>query len=219
MTKSRSRARELAKQYLAGGDATGWFDALYVEAEGDAARIPWADLAPNPGLAEWVEKNEIAGEGKTALVVGCGLGDDAEMLAERGFRVTAFDISATAIAWCRRLRPDSSVQYVAADLLAAPDEWKKAFDFVIEVYTLQALPDELRPAAIRAIASLVAEEGALLVVARGRDPEEDPGEMPWPLTRDELQAFAAAGLTESSFEDFFDNESPPVRRFRVLYSR
>ena len=41
--------------------------------------------------------------------------------------------------------------------------------------------------------------------------------MPWPLMRRELDEFAAAGLREKSFEDFFDKESPPVRRFRATY--
>jgi hypothetical protein len=42
--------------------------------------------------------------------------------------------------------------------------------------------------------------------------------MPWPLTRHELDTLTQAGLIEVSFEDYFDNETPPVRRFRVLYS-
>jgi len=49
--------------------------------------------------------------------------------------------------------------------------------------------------------------------------DEPEGELPWPLTRVELNEFVRAGLTEVAFEDFFDNEEPPTRRFRVLYSR
>ena len=37
------------------------------------------------------------------------------------------------------------------------------------------------------IASAVKD--TLLVVARGRDEEEDPGRMPWPLTRRDLELF------------------------------
>jgi len=46
----RARARELAKTFLERGDAKGWFEALYAEADDDAERIPWADLIPNPHL-------------------------------------------------------------------------------------------------------------------------------------------------------------------------
>jgi hypothetical protein len=43
--------------------------------------------------------------------------------------------------------------------------------------------------------------------------------LPWPLTREELAEFVRAGLTEKIFEEYFDDEEPPARRFRVLYER
>ncbi|HZN61865.1 MAG TPA: hypothetical protein VFC90_05620 [Planctomycetota bacterium] len=43
--------------------------------------------------------------------------------------------------------------------------------------------------------------------------------MPWPLTRREVEALASLGLRERSFEDFRDDEEPPVRRFRACYAR
>jgi hypothetical protein len=57
----------------------------------------------------------------------------------------------------------------------------------------------------------------ILLIARGREEQEPEGLMPWPLTRRELGEFVAAGLREESLEDYFDNESPPVRRFRAIY--
>jgi len=64
-----------------------------------------------------------------------------------------------------------------------------AFDLVVEIYTLQVLPPELRHTAMDRLAGLVAPSGTLLVICRGRDPDDDPGAMPWPLTRAELDAF------------------------------
>jgi len=61
--------------------------------------------------------------------------------------------------------------------------------------------------------------GTLLVVARGRGPEDDPGAMPWPLLAEELSPLLDAGLREVSFEDYLDGEDPPARRFRVTYAR
>src|SRR5262245_7598364 len=148
---SRARARELPQTFLEHGNAKGWFEARYAESDGGAGRIPWADLVPNPHLVSWLDENNARGEGRRALVIGCGLGDDAELLAARGFDVTAFDISATAIKWSQRRYPDSKVDYVAADLLESPPEWREAFHFVVEVNTLQVLPSELRPAAISAM--------------------------------------------------------------------
>ncbi|MDZ7952448.1 hypothetical protein [Nostoc sp. DedQUE09] len=42
--------------------------------------------------------------GQKALVIGCGLGDDAEALAHLGFEVTTFDISPTAMSDDKLLR-------------------------------------------------------------------------------------------------------------------
>jgi SAM-dependent methyltransferase len=216
---SRARARELAKTFLERGDAKGWFEALYAEADGVAERIPWADLAPNPHLISWLDENHAQVEGRRALVVGCGLGDDAELLASRGFDVTSFDISAAAIDWSKRRFPDSKVDYVAADLFEPPAEWRGAFHLVVEVNTLQVLPSELRPGAISAMVNCVTPGGSLLVIARGRAPNDDPGSMPWPLTVSDLEPFAQSGLKLVSFDDFIDQEDPPVRRFRVQYRK
>jgi hypothetical protein len=83
---------------------------------------------------------------------------------------------------------------------------------------LQVLPPELRARAIENAAGFVAEGGKLLVIARARDENDPRGEMPWPLTRWELNHFTEIGLRELSFEDFLDSEEPPVRRFRALYT-
>ena len=43
--------------------------------------------------------------------------------------------------------------------------------------------------------------------------------MPLPLTRTEIEAIADAGFVRESFEDFLDDEKPPVRRFRATFRR
>src|SRR5687767_2842505 len=102
----RSSARALAQQHLSKNDPLGWFEPLYAGANDDPGAVPWADMRPNPNLVDWLDAHSLPlSPGRAALVVGCGLGDDAEELARRGFRVTAFDISATAIGWCRRRFP------------------------------------------------------------------------------------------------------------------
>ena len=215
----RKRAKELAEEFLSRGDATGWFNAFYLEAAGDINRVPWVDKGVNPLLVEWLNLQQVQGRGQPALVIGCGLGDDAEALAERGFQVTAFDISAEAIRLCRERFPQSPVGYTVADLFNLPEHWHHAFSFVLEALTLQALPPELRGAAIPAVAQTVAPGGQLLILARACDEDEPRPGVPWPLRRSELTAFRECGLVEDSFEDFMDTENPPVRRFRVAYRR
>ncbi len=215
--EDRVTARELASRHVAEGDPLGWFEVLYATAAGDSSTIPWADLTPNPNLVSWLEARSVLGSGRKALKVGCGLGDDAEDLSRRGFETTAFDISPTAIAWCRRRFPESSVRYVEADLMQPPGEWTRGFDLVVESYTLQVLPSGLRGDAMRRVAGFAAPGGTLLVIARGREPSDPEGAMPWPLTRQELMVFEEVGLATMEFEDYLDDENPPVRRFRVNY--
>ena len=219
MSEARRKAGDLARESLAQGDATGWFETLYRQADGDPGGISWADLAPNPNLTAWLDREHVAGGGRRALKIGCGLGDDAEELARRGFVVTAFDVSPTAVAWCRRRFPGSVVRWEVADLLAPPRAWTGAFDFVLESYTLQVLPPVARARALAAVARFVAPHGELLVVARGREPGAPEGAMPWPLVRRDLDALRTCGLAELAFEDFLDAETPPVRRFRAHYRR
>jgi 2-polyprenyl-3-methyl-5-hydroxy-6-metoxy-1,4-benzoquinol methylase len=216
--RDRTRARQLAAEYIAKGDPTGWFEHLYRGAEEGKSVVPWADLRPSPNLVDFWTDRPIPSAGKTALTIGCGLGDDAEQLAEWGFSTTAFDVSESAMRSARRRFPDSRVQYVVADLLRPPAEWFQMFDFVFESNTLQVLPRQLRARAMENASGFVAEGGRLLVIARARDESDPPGEVPWPLTRRELDHFTKIGLRELSFEDYFDSEDPPARRFRVLYA-
>jgi SAM-dependent methyltransferase len=140
------------------------------------------------------------------------------MLAKLGFDAVAFDISATAIRKARERFPLSGVDYCVGDLLNAPLGWKQRFAFVLEAYTLQVLPPVLQGPAMNCIADFVAPGGTLLVICRGRD-ENQPREsrVPWPLSRKDLVGFSERHLKEISFEDYFDAEDPPVRRFRVVF--
>lgn len=215
----RSRARELASQYIERGDPTGWFEQLYREAELGRSEVPWDDRKPNAHLVSFWRDRAFETQGKSALVVACGLGDDAEQIAAWGFRTTAFDISPTAIKEARARFPKTMVEYEPADLLNAPARWRQAFDFVFESNTLQALPANIRPCAVQSIASFPKPGGFLLVIARGREESDPEGDLPWPLTRSELALFEKAGLAEDSFRDVIDVRPPWSRRFLATYTR
>lgn len=212
MDDHRAFARRLARQALDEGRPLEWFERLYAMATRGEAVIPWADQKPNPYLEDLLDR--MGGpRGGSALCVGCGLGDDAEWLAWLGFRVTAFDISPTAIDRCRGRFPGSTVDYVVENLLSPPSEWRGTFDLVVEAYTLQVLPAPLRPEAINRVAEFLAPGGDLCLVARLRDDDEPEGELPWPLTLDELLPLLQEHrLLPVILDDVIDRDEPTVRR-------
>ena len=183
-------------------EATGWFERLYVSADQGEATVPWDVETPQQVLVDWARERRLDGRGRSALVVGCGLGRDAEFIAALGFETVAFDISPTAIRNAKRRHPESKVRYVVADLLEPPDEWRGAFDLVVESITVQSLPRRLRKEATAAASAMVASGGTLIVVSGVLGEEEDPDDgPPWPLTRAEIEAFSTADLTPVRIEE------------------
>ena len=160
----------LAREALDAGDPAAWFEPLYAAAEQGETQVPWDRGAPNRWLVAWAEANRPRGEGRRAIVVGAGLGDDAEHVAGLGFSTVAFDVSPTAARLARERFPDTRVDYRAADLLELPMAWRGAYDLVVEIRTVQSLPSAPRPAAIAAIRGLVAPGGTALVIAAARHP-------------------------------------------------
>ena len=140
-----------------------------------------------------------AGSGRRAVVVGAGLGADAELPASRGYETVALDMAPTAVQLARARHPGTTVEYRVADLLDLPQELVQAFDLVVDAFTVQALPRSLRADAVAAVRSLVAPDGDLLAVQfelpDGASREDGP---PWLLTRDEMEAFGGDGVQEVS---------------------
>ena len=214
--------RRIAKESLEHDDPTGWFEQLYSAASKGAAVVPWDRGTAHPLLTEWVDEAQPDGTGKTALVIGAGTGWDAEFIADLGYETTAFDISPTAIETAHRNHPDSKAQYVVADLLNPPAEWHHAFDLVVESYTVQALPIELQPAAIKQVSEQVGPGGTLLVIAAAR-PDDEPDDQvqgpPWPLTRAALDSFTAPDLHLIQLVQSPSPVDPTVNRWRAEYLR
>ncbi|WP_350276284.1 class I SAM-dependent methyltransferase [Kribbella sp. HUAS MG21] len=215
-------SRRIAKESLDRDDPTGWFENLYAAAAEGAAVVPWDRGTAHQLLIEWAEESQPDGAGKSALVVGAGTGWDAELIADRGYATTAFDISPTAVETARRNHPDSEVQYVVADLLNPPADWHRAFDLVVEIYTVQALPISLQPAAIKQVTELVGPGGTLLVVAAAR-PDDEPDEAiqgpPWPLTRATMHSFTTPDLRLIQLTQSPSPADPTISRWRGEYLR
>lgn len=193
-----------------------FFDAVYQSAGRDRDRLGWNRSGPNPILTTWLTQGSRT-PGR-ALVVACGVGDDAEYLAPQGWDVTAFDFSPTAIEWCQERSPNSPVDYQVADLLDLPQGWNKTFDLVVEVFTIQSIAPEQNDQAITSIAALTAVGGTLLVSTLTTDAGDPRSGPPWPVPRVALSGFTAAGLDEVGRVER-ETPYPGVALLEVEYTR
>ncbi len=212
----RQTIKQLANQAIAQSNPSSWFEVVYAESKGDANQVPWAKLTPHPYLEDWLKTHSQTNHQKSALIIGCGLGDDAEAIAKQGFQTTAFDISSTAVAWCQQRFPDSTVTYTVADLLAIPTQWQHSFDLVFECRNIQALPLSIRATVIESVTSLVAIGGTLLIITGLRETEAEPDGPPWFLSESELNQIEKWGFIEVSRLIFWESDK---QHLRIEYCR
>lgn len=210
--------KKMVKYYQDKDKPMDWFDSIYTDAEGDYRSVFWADLEPNPYLLKWL-KSSLKHTGHKAVVIGCGVGDDAEALSAAGYHVTAFDISPEAIRLCKNRYPDTKVKYLIADLFDYPLQWAENFDLVYECNTIQVLPGKYRVQARDAMISLLAPQGYILVSCRSRIKGEQEDDIPLPLDKEEIDGFIRCGLKEMSFEAYDDTQEPPVPHFFASYQK
>jgi SAM-dependent methyltransferase len=213
----RENLISLSKEVVGDDQPLRWFEELYSRAERNSMMIPWATLEPNPVMLKWLEGRNISGK---ALVVGCGLGDDAIGLEKLGWEVTAFDISSACVNWCKERFPNSNVVWQVADLLNPPDEWFRKFDLVVEIHILQAIPDGgIRESGAHNLPKLLNKNGHLLCIGRlddGRELEMNPP--PWPLKKRWLDE-QFQELEKVDFELFTKPELPATPRYVSSWTR
>lgn len=195
--------------------ASEWFNGMYDENQTTTENIPWARHAVNPLLQSYLEE-DIEHKGK-ALVIGCGLGDDAKALESAGYDVLAIDVSQTALDLAQKRFSDSSIIFEKQDIFDMPEKYNNYFDFVFEAFTIQSLPVEFREKMIKAISKTISKSGHILLVAHKRE-HMFPGP-PWPLDIGEVNLFKEHGLEEIS-HSVHEEESPISKtKFRVLYQK
>src|SRR5688500_7033616 len=91
---------------------------------------PWEIGRPQEAFVRLAEAGEIAG---AVLDVGCGTGENALMLAQRGHEVWGVDTAATAIHRAREKADERglTVTFRVADALHL-DQLRRSFDTVID---------------------------------------------------------------------------------------
>ncbi len=146
------------QRFGSAGQAAEW-DTRYSERDGGM----WSGR-PNGRLV--AEVADLA-PGR-ALDIGCGEGADAVWLAQRGWTVTAIDVSDVALARAREAgeRVGAAVEWVCGDVLRTPFP-AGSFDLVSMQYP--ALPKAAGEAAVRTLLDTVRPGGLLLAVYHDLD--------------------------------------------------
>ena len=213
--------RSLCRRHVPQGDPTGWFDRLYRAGESGHVAVPWSRSEAQHFLTDWAASRSLHGGGRRAIVVGCALGADAEFVACLGYETTAFDISPAAIRLTRRRHRGSPVHYTVADLLDFRRTWTRAFDLVVEIITVQALPDPPRSDAIANVGRLVGS-AACWWRSLWRSPRmraERRKRRRGPSSREEIDHFAVDGLDQVSVEVLSLPGTPDEYRWRAEFIR
>ena len=211
---------QLVAQALADGDPAGWFEHFYRASAAGEVELPWKRDEPHRLLTLWAAKRGLDGSGRRAVVVGCGQGADAEYLARLGFQVIAFDVAETAVRLARERYPDSAVHYQAADVLHPPGQWRHAFDLVVEIATVQALPDPPQRQAMTNVGRMVRAGGTLFAVEAFRGERDSTPQLgPWALSRADISAFGNDGLALVGLRLCAGPAGPPDLRWQAEFRR
>jgi SAM-dependent methyltransferase len=166
-------------------------------------QAPWDIGGPQPEIVRLSEDGAIRG---VVLDVGCGTGENALYLAERGYDVWGIDFIPKAI---ERARDKASrrglvVHFQVGDALDL-DVLGRTFDTVIDCGLFHTFSDEERPKFVRGVARAVRPGGAAYVLCFSD--QEPPGEGPRRVSQEEIR---------SAFRESWDVESIHETRFKAL---
>jgi SAM-dependent methyltransferase len=155
---------------------------------------PWEIGRPQPLVVRLEDEGRIVG---AVLDAGCGTGENALFLSDRGHEVLGVDAAPTAVARAteKAQRRGSSARFVLHDALAL-DELGRTFDTAIDSGLFHTFSDEDRAGYVRALAAAVRPGGTALVMCFSE--HEPDGWGPRRVTRNELMdAFADGWLIRS----------------------
>lgn len=129
------------------------------------AGLTWFGAQPAPIVAEMMAKYGVQPD-HAMLEIGCGEGQDAAALLDKGCNLLATDVSSEAIRFCREKYPQWAERFAVLDCLR--DDFDQRFDFIYAVAVLHMLvPDEDRQRLLTFIRDHLTAAGVGLLVVLG----------------------------------------------------
>ncbi len=148
-----------------------------------------------------------------ALDIGCGTGDHAVNLAQRGWHVTAVDNVPRALATARTKSVEAGVdvQYIQADVTGMATQVGSGFSLLLDVGCFHGLKPQQRPAYIQQVEA-VSHPGSTLLMLAFQPGRRPPVPLPRGATRQELEdTFQNWDLISDDAADT-SSSSTPVKR-------
>lgn len=181
----------------------------------ETGQTPWDSGKPSEELQRILAEREV--QPCRALELGCGTGTNAIFLAQRGFTVTALDVSPLAIDKARQKAQTAgvSVDFRVADALALPD-LGPAFPFVFDRGVYHHLRT-VNLVAFLATLSRVTKAGGLYLTLAGNANDKNAGQGPPCVHAHELcqelaSAFELVQLREFDFSGIVVDGKPMAHR-------
>jgi SAM-dependent methyltransferase len=159
----------------------------------------WERGGPDPGLTSALDARELRGPGQ-ALDLGCGTGDNAIALAQRGFEVTALDIGEVPLTRARAKAAAAAipVRFLRADVtrLDGTEGITGPFDLVVDCGLLMSVPGERGRRAYTAALERLTSVGSQVYQHQWELPEPPSG----PSARALLARWGAVVLSPGELE-------------------
>ncbi|MEN4446322.1 class I SAM-dependent methyltransferase [Mycobacterium sp. SM3041] len=167
---------------------------------------PWNIGAPQPEILALIDAGKVTGP---VLDAGCGVGDVALALAERGYEVTGIDLSTVAIEQAAAAAADrglTTARFLQGDLRdIGALGLTQQFNTVIDCTLFHSLPVEARDDYLRGIHEAAAAGAALYLLVFTKDalPADSPCPIPNQVTEAEVRDAVAAHWSDVATQASF----------------
>ncbi len=164
--------------------------------EQNVETMPWYYPDLDPDLAQALDDLQI--RDGAILDLGTGPGTQAIALAQRGFDVTASDISETAIASLPRRADELGLSIEARQDNILESRLDRSFDLVFDRGCFHVLPPDERPIYVRTLNRLLRDQGTYFLKCFSH---RETGDGPFRFTPEEIEATFSSHFAVTSIRD------------------